>query len=79
MGMRAEQKFRILLDNELEEPETRTTDLLALSAKTDWSKIARSVELDGTEVDFPTYWDRLDEQANIDDGLRQMLKKAYAG
>jgi hypothetical protein len=79
MGMRVEEKFRILLDNELEEPETRRMGPLAAAARIDWSKIARSVELDGPEVDLPTYWNRLDEQTNIDDGLRQMLKQAYAG
>lgn len=78
MGFRAEQKFRILLDNELEEPETERMGLLAAAAKTDWSKMASSVELDGPEVDLPSYWDRLNEQANVDEDLRQMLKKAYA-
>jgi hypothetical protein len=78
MGFRAEQKFRIVLDNELEEPETERMGLLAAAAKTDWSKMARSVELDGPEVDLPSYWDRLNEQANVDEDLRQMLKKAYA-
>jgi hypothetical protein len=41
--------------------------------------MAKSVELDEPTVDFPSYGERLDEQANIDDDLRQMLKNAYAG
>ncbi len=79
MGMKVEDKFRILLDNELEEPEVKRSNRLMASAKTDWSRMAKSVELDEPSVDFPSYWDRLKEQANIDDDLRQMLKKAYAG
>jgi len=79
MGMKVEDKFRILLDNELEEPEAGRSDRLVTSARTDWSRIAKSIELDGPTVDFPSYRDRLKEQANIDDELRQMLKKAYAG
>jgi 5-methylthioadenosine/S-adenosylhomocysteine deaminase len=78
MGIRVEQKFRIVLDNELESPETRTSDMRAKATEADWSKIAKSVELDRFEVDFPSYWKRLGEQVNIDDGLRQMLKEAYA-
>ncbi|VVB63612.1 Amidohydrolase family protein [uncultured archaeon] len=72
MGIRVEQKFRIVLDNELVAPKTRTFDLSAMAAKAevDWSKIVKSVELDRPEVDSPSYYERLKEQVNIDDGLR---------
>ena len=79
MGMKVENKFRILLDNELEEPEAGRSGWSMAPAKTDWSKIAKSVELDEPTVDFPSYLDRLKGEANIDDNLRQMLKQAYAG
>lgn len=77
MGFRAEDKFRILLDNELEEPEMRSPGMLSAPLLADWSDMARTVELDEPVVDLPTYWERLDRQKNIDDGLKQMLKSAY--
>lgn len=79
MGMRVENKFRILLDNELEEPQAARSGQVAASATTDWSAIAHSVELDDPRVDQPSYWDRLARETNIDDALRQMLRKAYGG
>ena len=74
MGLRAEEKFRILPDNELEEPEARSFGPLATSLKADWSNMAKKVELDEPMVDLPFYWERLDLQKNIDEGLIKCSK-----
>jgi len=78
MGIREEEKFRILLDNEIEEPKARRSGLIAASLRTDWSRMADNVELDELQVDLPSYWERLYMENNIDEGLKQMLKNAYA-
>jgi hypothetical protein len=77
MGIREEEKFRIIPDNELEEPDLRSTGPLAAPLKADWSNMAERVELDEPLVDLQSYWERLEEQKNIDDGLRRALKGAY--
>lgn len=77
MGIREEEKFRILPDNELEEPEMRNNGPLAAPLKADWSNMAEKVELDEPLVDRQSYWERLKAQKNIDEGLKRALKNAY--
>ena len=77
MGINEEEKFRIIPDNELEEPDLRGSGPLAAPLKVDWSNMAEKVELDEPLVDRQSYWERLEEQKNIDEGLRRALKGAY--
>ena len=77
MGINEEEKFRIIPDNELEEPDFRSTGPLATPLKVDWSNMAEKVELDEPLVDRQSYWERLEGQKNIDEGLIKMLKDAY--
>ncbi len=77
MGINEEEKFRIIPDNELEEPDFRSTGPLASPLKVDWSNMAEKVELDEPLVDRQSYWERLEGQKNIDEGLIKMLKDAY--
>ncbi len=77
LGIDIEQRFRVLLDNELETDGKGPAGLRAASMAADWSKIAKSVELDRPEVNTSTYWQRLDAQASINDDLKDMLKNAY--
>jgi 5-methylthioadenosine/S-adenosylhomocysteine deaminase len=43
----------------------------------DWSQIAASVELDTVEVGGGDYWERIEAQLNIDQGLKERLRTAY--
>ncbi|HET6211139.1 MAG TPA: amidohydrolase family protein [Jatrophihabitans sp.] len=43
----------------------------------DWSKIADSVELDGLWVGGDGYWDTVEQQANLDAGLKTYLREQY--
>jgi cytosine/adenosine deaminase-related metal-dependent hydrolase len=76
-----EPSFALELDNEYEPTpdellsgEWAEADLMA-----DWSVMAESVELDTPEVGGGDYWQRIDAQQNIADGLKRALKDAYGG
>lgn len=75
-GMELET-FTVELDNEYEPSEE---DLAAL----DGSMLAdvempKSVPLDGPIVGDDDYWELVDKQPNIEDGLKSALKDAYGG
>jgi hypothetical protein len=42
-------------------------------------EMPKSVPLDAPEVGSDGYWELIDKQPNISDGMKKMLKEAYGG
>jgi hypothetical protein len=75
-GMELET-FTVELDNEYEPSEEEQAGMDAsLLADVEMPK---SVPLDAPEVGSDGYWELIDKQPNISDGMKKMLKEAYGG
>jgi 5-methylthioadenosine/S-adenosylhomocysteine deaminase len=75
-GMELET-FTVELDNEYEPSEEEQAGMdAALLADVEMPK---SVPLDAPEVGSDGYWELVDKQPNISDGLKKSLKEAYGG
>jgi cytosine/adenosine deaminase-related metal-dependent hydrolase len=68
--------FTIALDNEYEPDPAGLSEEDAVTLLADIPMV-KSMDLDPPEVGAGDYWDRIDEQPNIDDGLKTTLKRAY--
>ncbi|HEX2195938.1 MAG TPA: hypothetical protein VHJ76_03340, partial [Actinomycetota bacterium] len=70
--------FTVLLDNEYQPDPSELTgaDMELLAADV---PMPDSVPLDPPEVGAADYWDLIDAQPNIDDGLKTFLRSAYGG
>ena len=75
-----EPSFTVQLDNEWEPTpgDLSQPELLAQLAA-DWSQMVNSVELDAPEVGAGDYWERIEGQVNIDQSLKDSLRRAYGG
>jgi 5-methylthioadenosine/S-adenosylhomocysteine deaminase len=69
--------FTVELDNEYE-PAAEEFDGLDPTLLADVA-MPKSVPLDAPEVGSDGYWELVDQQPNIDAGLKQALKQAYGG
>jgi 5-methylthioadenosine/S-adenosylhomocysteine deaminase len=80
-SMDLEPSFAVQLDNEWEPVpgDVGEPDLPAPALAADWSQLADRVELDAPEVGADDYWERIAAQGNIDDGLKDSLRRAYGG
>jgi cytosine/adenosine deaminase-related metal-dependent hydrolase len=76
MGM--EPAFTIALDNEYEPDPDALDDEDQAMLLAD-VPMPKSMPLDAPEVGGADYWDRLDAQPNVEDGLKAVLKEAYGG
>lgn len=76
------QPFAVVLDNEYE-PEAdgplAFDSSLREVARTDWSDIAQSLELDPLEVNTASYWESVKAQRNIGEDLVELLMGYYSG
>lgn len=67
--------FTVLLDNEPDPSELPEADMQLLADV----PMPESVPLDPLEVGADDYWDLVDAQPNIQDGLKTYLRSAYGG
>lgn len=68
--------FTVLLDNEYEPDPSEVDPAMQLLADV---PMPESVPLDPPEVNAEGYWDLVDAQPNIQDGLKTYLRSAYGG
>jgi 5-methylthioadenosine/S-adenosylhomocysteine deaminase len=76
------QPFTVVLDNEYEleaDGPLAFDSSLREVARTDWSDIAQSLELDALEVNTASYWESVKAQNNIDEALIELLMSQYSG
>lgn len=76
MGLEA-PSFTLELDNEYEPSPDDALAAAEPSLMADWDQIAPSVDLDEPTVGGDNYWDRIEAQPNIAQGLKESLRAAY--
>lgn len=73
--------FTVELDNEWEPTpdELRELGAQAPSLMADWSQLVESLDLDAPDVggDQYDYWEQIEKQPNLDQGLKDRLRSAY--
>jgi hypothetical protein len=74
-------EFVVELDNEWEPTPEQLQEIGVPEAglMADWTLLAQSVLLDAPVVGDDDYWERIESQPNIEQGLKDTLKGAYGG
>jgi len=80
LGDSPDQGFTLVLDNEYDEAEASPmTDAPTAAALLAAGPVVlpKSIELDGLEVSSGSYWDRVENQKNLSQQLKEELRNAY--